>query len=228
VFGERYLDTLTDTEKERITELLVHLTLIPDIRYHYLAARLNAEAISWAYIVYAAEDDGYWAELCGDMFEDVSVDVQYNIRRVANIYRCLEMFAPGSEYFTDQSIRFSLLKGMVHTKMTIYEILAATRGRDEWRNLKSMLIINGVLLGPIYRFRTWVLRFVVFPPPPPEVVVPPRDVQECIVCFDRPVSTRLWPCKHAHLCTVCAHALVFCPLDRTRIERIEETAHNIL
>jgi hypothetical protein len=56
-------------------------------------------------------------------------------------------------------------------------------------------------------------------------VLAPRE-RDCIVCLERPIATRLLPCRHSCLCTECARTLQSerrgCPLDRAPIERIEE------
>jgi hypothetical protein len=46
---------------------------------------------------------------------------------------------------------------------------------------------------------------------------------ECVVCYDRAISTRLRPCGHVALCRVCASSLIrrVCPLCRTGIDSIE-------
>jgi hypothetical protein len=50
--------------------------------------------------------------------------------------------------------------------------------------------------------------------------------RECIMCMERPVNTRLLPCRHSCLCIECAQILhrqgQRCPMDRAPIERIEE------
>eukprot|EP00927_Polykrikos_kofoidii_P070969 TRINITY_DN67320_c0_g1_i1.p1 TRINITY_DN67320_c0_g1~~TRINITY_DN67320_c0_g1_i1.p1 ORF type:complete len:461 (-),score=37.79 TRINITY_DN67320_c0_g1_i1:98-1375(-) len=49
------------------------------------------------------------------------------------------------------------------------------------------------------------------------------EEHECVVCFDRPISTCLRPCGHVAMCEVCASRLTrqICPLCRTPISTIE-------
>jgi hypothetical protein len=46
--------------------------------------------------------------------------------------------------------------------------------------------------------------------------------EECCVCFDRTINTRLEPCKHVALCYICALQLNHskCPLCRVPITRL--------
>jgi hypothetical protein len=58
------------------------------------------------------------------------------------------------------------------------------------------------------------------------VPIPAPRERECIVCLERPIGTRLLPCRHSCVCIECARTLQSqrrgCPLDRAPIERIEE------
>jgi len=49
------------------------------------------------------------------------------------------------------------------------------------------------------------------------------EESECVVCYDRTISTRLQPCGHVALCSICAYRLNprKCPLCRSEISAIE-------
>ena len=68
---------------------------------------------------------------------------------------------------------------------------------------------------------TWHLWPVVLPSPAPgdEEGDAADEANECCVCFDRRINTRLQPCGHVALCHACAARLASsrCPLCRAQI-----------
>lgn len=52
------------------------------------------------------------------------------------------------------------------------------------------------------------------------------EASECVICYDRAISTRLRPCGHVALCGVCTSCLYprKCPLCRVNIASIENYA----
>jgi hypothetical protein len=77
--------------------------------------------------------------------------------------------------------------------------------------------------SPAHMLETLEALMTVFTTTVPVMV--PRE-RDCIVCLERPIGTRLLPCRHSCLCVECARTLQSqrrgCPLDRAPIERIEE------
>ncbi|KAE9014988.1 hypothetical protein PF001_g7026 [Phytophthora fragariae] len=45
-----------------------------------------------------------------------------------------------------------------------------------------------------------------------------REKELCIVCFAKPISVVLLPCRHQMLCATCALRVTTCPIDRKDIE----------
>ena len=71
---------------------------------------------------------------------------------------------------------------------------------------------------------TWHLWPVVLPSPAPgdeegDAIDAADEANECCVCFDRRINTRLQPCGHVALCHACAARLASsrCPLCRAQI-----------
>jgi len=48
---------------------------------------------------------------------------------------------------------------------------------------------------------------------------------ECIICFDKPVELRFYPCNHKICCATCSKRLKFCSICRVQIERFILIGH---